>query len=436
MGGGQAGCPCGVRGGAQGVRAHVRDGRGVSSRSGGGRGRGGTHLAGGSSIYKATADPLRDAKLATGESAGPGDCITRPAIPRGFRLEQSEYPLRAVRRPSRDDPPVSFAQRLRRPHAPILPRVLTLGPLCRRVGSADLAEIHSGCQYSIVLVNRHLKRVIYTSDRLKALPVAGRALRALERSSRTRDPQEAWFWDHYQTAARQVVEFCRGDVAIEGSDIADIGCGDGIIALGMAHRVRPRVLVGFDIVPTNSEILIDRARKQRVARSLPSALEFRQSAPTELPASDDSFDFVYSWSAFEHIADPLAVLTEIHRILRPNGAFFLQLWPFYLSPDGSHLQDWCPEEFHHLVETKSATIERVRGSSRHDKDWTEIMIREYERLNRLTVSDLQQAVHAAGFEPRILQLLPKRARLSPALDSYAWSDLGIGGIKLLATPSA
>jgi hypothetical protein len=45
------------------------------------------------------------------------------AVPRSFRLEQSQCPLRAVRRPHRDDPPVSFAQCLRRTHTQILPRV-------------------------------------------------------------------------------------------------------------------------------------------------------------------------------------------------------------------------------------------------------------------------------------------------------------------------
>jgi hypothetical protein len=60
-----------------------------------------------------TAAGLSDAKLATGKGPKPGDGITGAAIPRSFRLEQSQHPLRAVRRPHRDDPPISFAQRLR-----------------------------------------------------------------------------------------------------------------------------------------------------------------------------------------------------------------------------------------------------------------------------------------------------------------------------------
>jgi hypothetical protein len=77
------------------------------------------------------ADLICDLKFATSERAGPRNGITRTGIPRGFRLEQSQHPLRAVRRPHRDDPPVSFGQRLRRAHARIF-RVSTCKPFTLR----------------------------------------------------------------------------------------------------------------------------------------------------------------------------------------------------------------------------------------------------------------------------------------------------------------
>ncbi len=57
------------------------------------------------------------------------------AIRRSLRLEQSQHPLRSVRRPHRDYPPVNFAQRLRRTHTQILPRVSALGPSMPRIGN-------------------------------------------------------------------------------------------------------------------------------------------------------------------------------------------------------------------------------------------------------------------------------------------------------------
>jgi hypothetical protein len=81
---------------------------------------------------EAAADLLCDAKLATGKGACLCDRITGAAIPRGFRLEQSQHPLRAIRRPRGDDSPVGFAQRLRRTHTRILPLGSLLLLLARR----------------------------------------------------------------------------------------------------------------------------------------------------------------------------------------------------------------------------------------------------------------------------------------------------------------
>jgi hypothetical protein len=89
------------------------DGCGLPGRSGGGHCCGSAHLASGGTIDKAAADLVRDAKLATSKSPRPGDRLTGAAILRGLRLEQSQHPLRAVRRPHRDDPAISFAQCLR-----------------------------------------------------------------------------------------------------------------------------------------------------------------------------------------------------------------------------------------------------------------------------------------------------------------------------------
>lgn len=79
-----------------------------------------------------------------------------------------------------------------------------------------------------------------------------------------------------------------------------------------------------------------------------------------MPAPDGAFDF--AWSAFEHIEQPIPLLREIHCILNPDGAFFLQLWPFYHSAKGSHLWEWFPEDHHHLQRAESEIAEEVLAS--------------------------------------------------------------------------
>lgn len=255
------------------------------------------------------------------------------------------------------------------------------------------------------------------------------------RADEHRSPESQWFWDHYEMAAGEIVEaFASAGIDLAGATVADVGCGDGIMALGLCHRARPASLVGFDINATDPAGLAARAAAEGVSVQLPPELDFRASEATRIPSEDAQFDVVYSWSAFEHIFDPIGVLTEIRRILRPGGAFFLQLWPFYLSARGSHLWEWFPEEFHHLRENHKDVVQQLAGSDRHSSEWTGYMSNEFERLNRVTLEELQRSVLASGFDVRRLELLTAPTGVTPELGRYTWADLAVSGVKLIASP--
>jgi SAM-dependent methyltransferase len=243
-----------------------------------------------------------------------------------------------------------------------------------------------------------------------------------------------WFAEHHAGAAQEIIDFLGGDgITLEGRRVADVGSGDGVIDLGLVQRAAPAALVGFDIVPTNAATLLERARTYGVADELPPALSFAHSEPARLPAPDASFDVVVSWSAFEHIADVGAVLREVRRVLRPDGVFFLQLWPFFYSPLGSHLWEWCPEPYHHLAEPAEETRRRVRTSG-HEPEFAEMMLREFGTLNRITVDELGAALLASELAVRKLELLPACSHVPAAALRHPLSALGVSGVKLLATP--
>lgn len=245
---------------------------------------------------------------------------------------------------------------------------------------------------------------------------------------------EEWFFDHYRDAAEQIVEFCEtAGVALEGRRIADVGAGDGIIDLGLVDRARPRELVGFDIRPTDRDVLLARAAHFGVAERLPPQLVFQRSEPTRLPAPDASFDVVVTWSAFEHIAEPLPLLHEIRRILPEEGVLFLQLWPFYYSERGSHLWEWFPEPFHHLIEPPERVVERLRAAHSGDV-WVDYMATEFSELNRLTLDELGRMLLEAGLHVRKLELLSHAVHIPPEAALHPLSALGVAGVKLLATP--
>jgi ubiquinone/menaquinone biosynthesis C-methylase UbiE len=250
-----------------------------------------------------------------------------------------------------------------------------------------------------------------------------------------RTPESQWFWEHYDEAASQILEAFQSEgLSLAGKVVADVGCGDGFMDLGVLHKAQPGRLVGYDLNLTDTEYLRRRAGEESVDVADLSGLAFERSTATSIPAADGAFDFVFSWSAFEHIARPIEVLTEIRRILSSDGAFFLQLWPFYFSPRGSHLWEWFPEDHHHLQRAECDIVAELGVSDVKPPDWTSMMSREFQHLNRITVDELQRSMLAAGFVVRRVELLTGATRLTPELGRYSWLDLAVGGIKLIATP--
>jgi SAM-dependent methyltransferase len=65
-------------------------------------------------------------------------------------------------------------------------------------------------------------------------------------------------------------------------------------------------------------------------------LHFLQGDAHRLPFADERFDVVYCRYVLEHVADPVCVLKEAHRVLKPSGKICLQennILAFVLHPD-------------------------------------------------------------------------------------------------------
>ena len=247
------------------------------------------------------------------------------------------------------------------------------------------------------------------------------------------DESEAhrWFHQHYGWAADEIGSFLEdAGVRLEGTRVADIGSGDGIIDLGLLHRWKPGRLTGFDVKPTSPDLLAEAASLAGVTFEASPALVFEASAPTQLPAPDDAFDI--SWSAFEHVADPGALLAEVRRVLRPGGWFFCQIRPLFPSQHGSHLERWFPEGWVHLVQTPG---EIHAAMCALDPDGTDVerMWMEFQALNRVTLDEFGEHLAGAGLEVVCLELEAGRVELPASLaQSVPLSSLVIDGFRLLA----
>ena len=312
-----------------------------------------------------------------------------------------------------------------------------------RDASAQTQDAVTQTQDAVTQTLRHVGELEKTAaDTREAAAFSRRALEistagdgiSLATSEHERKSDEEWFAAHYFDAADQVLGFIAASgLGIGGREVADVGSGDGIIDLALATRGAPSRLVGFDVSPTDVGELQLAAQAAGVD-GVPDNLNFAESGVDSIPAEDESFDAVVTWSVFEHVSEPLAMFKEIRRILRPDGFLFLQLWPFYYSDHGGHLWLTHGGGFPHLLSPDDEIIASLEGKT--GTDARRPADDEYLSLNRLTLNELAGLMGEAGLSVRRAELISETVNLPTDLSAdLPMSDLLTSGVKLLAVPS-
>jgi arsenite methyltransferase len=104
-----------------------------------------------------------------------------------------------------------------------------------------------------------------------------------------------------------------------GETVLDIGCGAGVDGIIAAKMVGPSGRVtGIDLVPEMLARARENARLARVAN-----VTFQESSGEQLPFPATSFDVVISNGVFNLVVDKAKALSEVFRVLKPEGRFLL-----------------------------------------------------------------------------------------------------------------
>jgi ubiquinone/menaquinone biosynthesis C-methylase UbiE len=98
------------------------------------------------------------------------------------------------------------------------------------------------------------------------------------------------------------------------SKILDVGCGTGFAVLELAAVLSHGKACGIDI----SSAMIEQAHA-KVPSELRGNVEFVTSSSDQIPYATGTFDHVLCTNSFHHYPDPLLVLREMSRVLRPGG---------------------------------------------------------------------------------------------------------------------
>jgi len=98
--------------------------------------------------------------------------------------------------------------------------------------------------------------------------------------------------------------------------VADLGCGEGHLALEAARWARQ--VVAVDV----SERVLETARALARSRSIRN-VSFRKGEIEDLPLEAGSFDVALLSQALHHAKDPARAIAEASRILAPGGTLLL-----------------------------------------------------------------------------------------------------------------
>lgn len=144
------------------------------------------------------------------------------------------------------------------------------------------------------------------------------------------------------------------DAFARGATVLDVGCGPGTITTDIAARVAPGRVLGVD---ASADVIA--AATAEAERLGSTNIEFAVGDAYALDIADDAFDVVHAHQTLQHVADPVRVLREMFRVVKPGGVVAARdadYGAMFWAPASPGLDEWM------------ATYQAVHRSNGGDPD--------------------------------------------------------------------
>ncbi len=113
----------------------------------------------------------------------------------------------------------------------------------------------------------------------------------------------------WETGSRKDIVPFFANYVQAGGVVCDLGCGDGYGSLKLAE-------IGYEV--TGIDVSEEMIHKAKEINSNTTA-QFKKGDISELPFSNDRFDAVIAINSLEWTEQPLKVLKELKRVVKPGG---------------------------------------------------------------------------------------------------------------------
>ena len=128
-------------------------------------------------------------------------------------------------------------------------------------------------------------------------------------------------------------EIVRHIACFKPRRILDVATGTAGVAIALAHATEAEI-VGIDI----SEPMLERGRKHVYDAGLDQRIRLQHARAEQIPFRAASFDAVTFTYLLRYVADPMATLAELTRVLRPSGG--MASLDFYVPPGAMWRAGW------------------------------------------------------------------------------------------------
>lgn len=147
--------------------------------------------------------------------------------------------------------------------------------------------------------------------------------------------------------------------------VLDLGCGAGHASFAVAPAAES--VTAYDLSPQMLSVVTDSARERGHHN-----ISTQQGNVATLPFIDASFCMVVTRFSAHHWLDVPAALREVRRVLKPNGVLVIiditapesplhdsTLQAVELLRDGSHVRDYRPSEWQHMLRDAGFHSQRI-----------------------------------------------------------------------------